>query len=70
MTVRDILLEMDRILHLMMQTQDGDVQLEMLDSVIEKAESIEDDLQDGAEMLANMRSERDKLRRGRNQKRN
>lgn len=61
MTVREILLEMDQILHLIMQTDDAWTQLEMLDSVIEKAESIEDKILDGPQMLSNMRSERKRL---------
>jgi len=58
MTVKETLTEMDQILHLIMQTSDAWTQLEMLDSVIEKAESIEDDIYNGPEMLANMRAER------------
>lgn len=58
MTVKETLLEMDQILHLILQTADGWTQLEMLDSVIEKAESIEHDICNGSEMLGNMRAER------------
>jgi hypothetical protein len=62
MSTKDILIEMDAILNLILQTPDGWEQLKMMDSVVEKAESIADEIFNGPEMLINMKSERDQLR--------
>jgi hypothetical protein len=62
MDTKDTLMEMGALLRLILQTADGWEQLRLMNSVVEKAESIADALPNGPEMLTNMKSERDQLR--------